>query len=559
MKSILSIVSIIVIFISCKRDKEVKAIEEVRVLQPEVVWKAYDETTDLEATQNLEKKRMHLKLINSRIRDKNDIWNHLNEELKYFSEEDHMRMKALILEKDIPSIQQSIQEGKLSYEDLVKFYIYRIRKFESDNNLSLNSVISLNPKVIAQARHLDSLGPSGVDINSIYGMPILVKDNIGVKDMPTTAGAVVFKDNITENAFIISKLKDKNALILGKSNLSEWAYFFCEGCPVGYSAIGGQTLNPYGRLIFETGGSSSGSGVAVAANFCVAAIGTETSGSILSPSSQNSVVGLKPTIGVLSRSGIVPISSTLDTPGPMTKSSMDAAILFSAMLGKDVMDPSSILMGGDFISATTQGTITKMKFGVIKELLVDSLYANAVEQIKNNGGVIIEISPKDEELSGFLQVLNFDMKRDLPKYIKKYANTIKEIKTVEDIVSYNLLDTINRMPYGQGLLEGIVKDETSLREMVQIKEDLQTKARAYFDTSMKQYNLHAILSINNYHAGYAAMAKYPALTVPMGYDTDGEPKGLTFITKPFSEALLLKLGYAYEQISNKRKAPEKYR
>ena len=148
--------------------------------------------------------------------------------------------------------------------------------------------------------------------------------------MPTTTGAFALENNKnTEDAFIVTKLKENGALILGKANLSEWAYYFCSGCPVGYSAIGGQTLNPYGRKIFETGGSSSGSGVTVAANFAVAAVGTETSGSILSPSSQNSVVGLKPTIGLLSRTGIVPISSTLDTPGPLTKSVTDNAIFLS--------------------------------------------------------------------------------------------------------------------------------------------------------------------------------------------------------------------------------------
>ena len=153
----------------------------------------------------------------------------------------------------------------------------------------------------------------------MYGMPVLIKDNINTSGMPTTAGAIALLENEnTEDAFIIKKLKEAGALILGKSNLSEWAYYFCGTCPVGYSATGGQTLNPYGRAIFESGGSSSGSGASVAANYAVAAVGTETSGSITSPSSQNSVVGLKPTIGLLSRTGIVPISTTLDTPGPMT-------------------------------------------------------------------------------------------------------------------------------------------------------------------------------------------------------------------------------------------------
>lgn len=555
MKSILFVFSVLVIFVSCKQDKE---IEKVKVLQPEVVWEAYDETEDIAATQDHKLDRMHLKLINSKVRDKNDIWNDLEKELIYFSEDDHTRIKELVLENNIPSIQQRIIDGKLSYEDLVKFYIYRIRKFESDNKLSLNSVISLNPEVIKQARRLDSIGVSRININSIYGMPILVKDNIGVKNMTTTAGAIALIDNTTENAFIINKLRNKNALILGKSNLSEWAYFLCDGCPLGYSAIGGQTLNPYGRLIFETGGSSSGGGVAVAANFCVAAIGTETSGSILSPSSQNSVVGLKPTTGVLSRSGIIPLSSTLDTPGPMAKNVVDAAILFNAMVGKDVMDETSVMVGGDFVAATVKGSITNKKFGVIKEFLTDSLYAKAVEKIKKAGGKIIEISPEEVPLKGFLRVLHWDMKKDLPKYFQAYASDKKTIKTVKNVISFNLVDSLNRIPYGQKIFEAVAQDNTSLREMVDIKKELQTIARAYFDIPMKKHGLQAILSINNNHAGYAAMAKYPALTVPMGYTEDGEPKGLTFISKSFSETLLLQLGYAYEQVSKERKAPEKY-
>ena len=186
----------------------------------------------------------------------------------------------------------------LSYEKLTLFYLYRIRKLESDPNTTLHAILALNPKNrTSQSQR-----------SFIFGMPILLKDNINTQDMPTTILHVPDND-----AYIVSQLQAKGALILGKVNLSEWAYYFCDGCPLGYSAVGGQTLNPYGRKVFESGGSSSGSGVAVAANYAVAAIGSETSGSILSPSGHNAVVGCKPTIGLVSRTGIVPISSTLDT------------------------------------------------------------------------------------------------------------------------------------------------------------------------------------------------------------------------------------------------------
>ncbi|WP_299437682.1 amidase family protein [uncultured Aquimarina sp.] len=554
MKSLLYVFITLLFFVSCKKEKE-KLEKEV---QPKVVWQSYNENEDLTATKKLEQDRMHLKLVNSKVLDKNDIWRSLESELDYFSEEDYNRLKQFIIEKDIPSIQQNIRDGDLSYEDLTKFYVYRIRKYESDNSLSLNSVISLNSNAVEQARALDKVDKNTVDVNSVFGMPIMLKDNIGTEDMLTTAGAIALQENKTSNAFITKRLIDQNAIILGKANLSEWAYFLCIGCPVGYSAIGGQTLNPYGRMVFETGGSSSGSGATVAANFCVAAVGTETSGSILSPSSQNSVVGLKPTIGVLSRSGIVPISSTLDTPGPMTKTVIDNAILLNAMIGKDPNDSASVSTEKDFVSSVNNSTLQGKRFGVIKDLLKDSIYNIAIEKVEIAGGIIIEVEPEQTQLPGFLSILNIDMKNDLPKYINSYASKNVVVKTIEDAVAFNLQDTLIRIPYGQGVFEGIIQDSTTIEGLEKIKKNLKTIARNYFDIHMDKHNLDAVLSINNYHAGYAAVAKYPALTVPMGYTDKGEPKGLTFIAEPFSEAKLLQLGIAYELISKERKAPMIY-
>ncbi|WP_299315432.1 amidase family protein [uncultured Aquimarina sp.] len=554
MRKLIYIFISLLIFSSCKKEKE----EQQEGIQSKVVWESYDEIEDLESTKKLDQERMHLKLVNSKVLDKNDIWRPLESELDYFSAEDYNKLKKFVLEKDIPAIQQSVKKGELSYEELVKFYIYRIRKYESDNSLSLNAVISLNPKVVEQARVLDKVDKNTIDVNSVFGMPILLKDNIGTEYMKTTAGAVALQDNKTGDAFIAKRLLEQDALILGKANLSEWAYFLCIGCPVGYSAIGGQTLNPYGRMVFESGGSSSGSGVAVAANFCIAAVGTETSGSILSPSSQNSVVGLKPTIGLLSRSGIVPISSTLDTPGPMTKSVIDNAILLNAMIGKDPEDATSVYTETDFIISIKDSIIEGKRFGVIKSLLQDSVYARAIDKIKNAGGEIVEVEPEQTSLPGFLSILNIDMKNDLPNYINLYASDNVNIKTIEDVIAFNLQDTLVRIPYGQGIFEGIVKDSTTPEDLEKIKEDLKVTARKYFDSQIDKHNLDVVLSINNYHAGYAAVAKYPALTVPMGYTNKGEPKGLTFIGKPFSEAKLLQLGLWYESISKERKIPVNY-
>ncbi|WP_103070740.1 amidase family protein [Aquimarina sediminis] len=558
MRKTLSLLVLIFLFISCKKQKETHTNQNSEI-QPKVVWQPYDETEDLAATQRLENTRMHLKLVNSKVLDKNSIWKALETELRFFSEENYNELKDLILEQNIPTIQQNIKDGKLTYEELTLFYIYRIRKYESDNSLSLNSVISLNPKVVEQARVLDKIDKKNINIYSVYGMPVLLKDNIGTEWMNTTAGAIALEDNNAKNAFITEQLLNKKALILGKANLSEWAYFLCSGCPVGYSAIGGQTLNPYGRMIFETGGSSSGSGVTVAVNFCVASIGTETSGSILSPSSQNSVVGLKPTIGVLSRTGIVPISSTLDTPGPMTKNVIDNAILLDAIIGVDKNDSVSVAVQENFVTELKKGSLKEKRFGVIKGLLEDSVYKIAVEKISKSGGVIVEIEPEQEQLPGFLNILNIDMRNDLPDYINTQAGNDVTIKGIEDVIAFNLEDTLIRIPYGQQLFHGIVSDSTSAKELNVIKENLKVIARKYFDSYLDNLQLDAVLSINNYHAGYAAVAKYPAITVPMGYTEQGEPRGLTFIAKPFSESKLLQLAYAYEKATKERKIPTLYK
>ncbi|MDG1321035.1 MAG: amidase family protein, partial [Polaribacter sp.] len=448
--------------------------------------------------------------------------------------------------------------GKLTYEKLTLFYLYRIRKFESDSTLSLNSIISLNPKVLAQAREKDKNNVSDLffDIR-MYGMPILLKDNINTKDMATTAGAVALQYNDTQkDAFIVEKLKQNGALILGKVNLSEWAYFFCSGCPLGYSAMGGQTLNPYGRAVFETGGSSAGSGVAVAANFAVAAVGTETSGSITSPSSLNSVVGLKPTVGVLSRTGIVPISSTLDTPGPMTKNITDNYILLKAMLGKDITDAASISYELD-AELEMDAPLKGKRVGVLKSLLTDSIYAETMGTLRKAGAELITISPPEVSFAGFITLLNIEMKHDFPTYLTAHASTSVKINSIQSVLDFNRKDSLLRAPYGQQLFEGIVNDTTTLAELEVIKQRLQLEGATYF-SALNTENLEAVLSINNYHSGMAAMANHPTLTVPMGYKESGEPISLTFIGKPFTELKLLALGSAFEQLTKTRKMPKKY-
>jgi amidase len=500
------------------------------------------------------------KVLDSKYIQNSELWKPFDESLKDFTENQYNSLKPLVLEQDIPTLQKHIRDGKLTYENLTKFYLYRIRKFDRENDLSLNSVIALNPNVINEAKQKDIEFKNKMLKQPIFGMPVLLKDNIDASSMATTAGSVTLQHNNAQDAFIVKQLKSQGALILGKANLSEWAYFFCNDCPSGYSAIGGQTLNPYGRKIMDTGGSSSGSGVAASSNFCAAAVGSETAGSILSPSSQNSVVGLKPTIGLLSRSGIVPISSTLDTPGPITKNVTDNAIMLDAMFGYDASDSKAIeFKRKDTYYKTLKDTDLKGKrFGAFKHLMKDTLYLNAISVLKQQGAEIVEIDEEKVELPDFIRLLNLDMKKDLPLYLSTYADATLKIKSVEDVIAFNKKDSLNSMPYGQSLLEGVAADNATNEKFEQIKTTLKTNGKMYFDVPMKTNNLDAVLSINNYQAGEAAVAEYPAITVPMGYTSKGVPEGLTFISKPLSENLLLNWAFVYEQASKMRKAPKNY-
>ncbi len=542
MKKTLVLLAAVALF-SCKNDK------------PDNLAETAEVESDSTNIEEIEFKQVDSKMINN-----DSLWKPFEADLSEFSTEVYEEVKALVFEKSIPEIQEAIADDKLTYEELAVFYLTRIREYDRENELSLNSVISLNPNLIKEAREKDEQKGQVSNHHPIYGIPVLLKDNINTVAVPTTAGSVALKDNKTGDAFIAERLKENGALILGKANLSEWANFFCEGCPNGFSTMGGQTLNPYGRKIHDTGGSSSGSGVAVAANLAPVAVGSETSGSILSPSSSNSVVGLKPTIGVLSRGGIIPISSTLDTPGPITRSVIDNAILLDAMTGVDKADPASVSAGKQntvYYANLEKGNLKGKRFGAIKSLMEDTLYIRAINDLKNAGAEIVEFEAEEIDLPNFLRLLNLDMKKDLPAYLKNYGGDVA-YKNVQDVVAYNEKDSLNRAPYGQALFFGIINDSATEKEFADIKDTLKNNGTRFFEKPMQEHNLDAVLSINNYHAGYAAVAKYPAITVPMGYTAENRPKGLTFIGKPFSEEQLLQFAYIFENTTKRRKTPENY-
>jgi amidase len=522
-------------------------------MSPEFEWPVYDESQWLLTSEKHDNPRMHYKRIQSEFLDRPAILEGIMNQIEDFSAEDYESLKGLILDKNIRDIQAAIDEKKLNYETLTKWYLYRIATIETDSFLSLNTIISINPMAVEEARKFDK-GPRGK--HPIYGMPVLLKDNINTKDMPTTAGAYVLKDNYTEDAELVKNLKNNGAIILAKVNLSEWAYYFCAGCPVGYSAVGGQTLNPYGRMIFETGGSSSGSATAVAANFGVAAVGTETSGSILSPSSQNSIVGLKPTVGLVSGLGIVPISKTLDTAGPMTRSVEDNLILLTAMADQN---HEKLELPEDWNQWKTKNLGENFSIGVFRDYLEnDSLYAAASDLLSKLGIETVEVNSPVFDYAGFLSLLNIDMKFALPQYLESHAGPEVEVRNLKDIMEYNSKDSLSFMPYNQGRFDGIIADTTDQVAFEKIKEDLMMRGKSYFENLMSENGIDIIASINNYHAGQAAVARYPAITVPMGYREDGEPAGITFIAPSGNEMLLYNIAAKFELLSQLRKCPPNY-
>jgi amidase len=508
------------------------------------------------ASAQSQQEEMEFKVLDSKYITKDQIFKPVKEQLNAFDKV--QKMNGLVLAKNIPELQQSVLKGDFSYRDLTLFYLSRIYKYDRENPKSLNSVISINPQAIQQAEKADELLKSWSDAQkknlpyTVIGIPILLKDNIDVAGMITTGGAAVMMDNlVSKNAILVDQLLNENAVILGKANLSEWAYYFCGTCPSGYSAVGGQTLNPYGRKVIDTGGSSSGSAVAIAAQFAVAAIGTETAGSIISPASQNSLVGVKPGSGNTDP-GIIPISSYLDKAGPITRTIIDNAIVSLATTGKGFFEDVEQL------KQLSNQTVKDQRIGVYKKYLTNELYSNAIELMRENGAVIIELDDKEMNLPGFLSILNADMQKDLPVYFKNRAAKKYSTWDVSTVMIENRKDSLKMMPYGQRLFSNVANDTTSVENLMAIKTSLKEKALAYYQDDIEKYDLDALVSINNYDAAIAAVAKTTLLTVPMGYNEQGVPAGLTFISITGSEYKAYTIAAAYESLAKIRKSPAGY-
>ena len=509
-------------------------------------WENYDESEEIKTNASIENKRLQFKRIQSISNDKNQLINGFEREIFNFLENEYDLTKELVHEKSIPEIQQSVIDGKLTYYKLSLFYLTRIYLIEFDKESYLNSIISINKNILREAKNKDKI--KNTNIYSLHGIPILLKDNIGFKGLPTTAGAHSLKNNFTDDASIVKQLKDSGALILGKTNLSEWANYFCYGCPNGYSAMGGQTLHPYGRKILDTGGSSSGSGVSTTSNLAAASLGSETSGSILSPSSANSLVGMKPTIGNVSRAGIVPISSTLDTAGPMTKFVIDNILIYNAINDFDPLDDYSVENYDIKIKEVVENKLEEYTIGYYKSFYErDSLYKNAIDFLIEDGVKLQAIDAPQIRLEGFAKILDEDMRYDLRSYLFFYGSKNLKVEDISSIIKYNEMDSVERAPYGQGIFKKIIQDTMTINDFEDLKFELMNKGNEFFDIPMNKYNLDAVLSINNYHAGYAAMAHNPCLTVPMKLRENNEPAGLTIIGKSFQEQKLYEIGYFFEK------------
>ena len=482
----------------------------------------------------------------------------------------------------IDALQQKMKSGEYTSRSITEMYLKRINDVDK-NGHSVNAVIELNPDALSIADNMDNERKAGKVRGPLHGIPVLIKDNIDTGDkMMTTAGALALEGNkASKDAFIIKQLREAGAVLLGKTNLSEWANFRSSRSTSGWSSRGGQTKNPV-MLDRNPCGSSSGSGAAVAANFCAVAIGTETDGSVIAPSSFCGIVGIKPTVGLLSRSGIIPISKTQDTAGPMARTVRDAAILLSALTGVDPDDPVTNESNGkaqkDYTQFLDANGLKGKRIGVEKAFTeghedVVGLYKQAIDVLKKQGATIVEVEllkAVKEAGSGEFTVLQYEFKDGVNKYLST-ANA--KVKTLADVIAFNKQNEAKAMPYfKQETLESSnAKGDPSSKEYLDALRNT-TSSRKIIDDMMHKNKLDAIAGTSiglpccidlingDYDTGFyfcppAAMAGYPHITVPMG-TVHELPVGFSFIARAYKEDEIIKLGYAFEQATKKRAAPK---
>ncbi len=482
----------------------------------------------------------------------------------------------------IDALQQKMKSGVYTSRMITEWYIKRIHDIDK-NGPALNAVLELNPDALLIADKMDIERKSGNLRGPLHGIPVLIKDNINTGDkMMTTAGSLAMAGNIAgKDAFIIKQLREAGAVLLGKTNLSEWANFRSTRSTSGWSSRGKQTKNPC-VLDRNPCGSSSGAGAAIAANLCVVAIGSETDGSITAPSSFCGIVGIKPTVGLLSRSGIIPISKTQDTAGPMARTVKDVALLLGVLTGIDIDDTVTSESNGkalkDYTKSLNVNSLRGKRIGIEQSFLkghegIVALYKEAIEVLKKQGAVIVEVDflkPTAEFSDAELLVLKYEFKDGLNKYLK---NANAKVKSLADVIEYNKQNEAKAMPYfKQEILE-----DSNTKGGLDSKEYTSALAktlssRKIIDDLMQKNQLDAIagttiglaccidLINGDYDTGFyfgspAAMAGYPHITVPMG-KVHELPVGLSFMSGAYKEEEIINLAYAYEQATKKREAPK---
>ncbi|WP_211746256.1 amidase family protein [Paenibacillus sp. Marseille-Q4541] len=482
-----------------------------------------------------------------------------------------------LIEIDIVSLQMAMESGALSSEDCVRWYLDRIEQF----NPKLKAVLEVNPDAIAIAKALDAERRERGSRGPLHGIPILLKDNIDTDDrMHTSAGSIALaKHHAPADSAVSAQLRAAGTIFLGKANMTEWANFMSSSMWAGYSSRGGLTLNPYGPGELFVGGSSSGSGAAVAANLCTAAIGTETSGSIISPSSQNALVGIKPTIGLISRTGIIPITHSQDSAGPMTRTVRDAAILLGAMTAADPEDEATQEQGRkaytDYTAFLDANGLQGARIGVPRhyyEELGDArmvIIERAITLCRERGAIVVDpVSLPCENAKWDWDVMRFEFKKGLNHYLAK-AGPGASIRTLDELIAYNEANRDVALKYGQDTL--IWSNETSgtLTEPEyadSLRLNREVSRDQGIDYAIRVYQLDALLFLGNEEGlDLSARAGYPVITVPGGYAETGiiaeggyttkGPQGITFVGTAYSEPTLFRLAYAYEQASKYRFAP----
>ena len=494
----------------------------------------------------------------------------------------HGAAGANILDAGVQEQQVQMAAGKLSAKSLVQQYLARIAAIDKAGP-RINAVIELNPDALAIAEELDRERKAGKLRGPLHGIPVLIKDNIATSDkMSTTAGSLALAGvRASKDAFVAQKLRQAGAVIIGKTNLSEWANMRSTHSVSGWSGRGGQTRNPY-ALDRNTSGSSSGSGAAIAAGLATLAIGTETDGSIVSPASTCGIVGIKPTLGLVSRSGIIPIAHSQDTAGPMTRTVSDSALLLGAIAGADAGDAATKDSQGkssDYAAALRPDGLRGKRIGVARNFFgsspaIDALIEKELAILKAQGATLVDVQVPNVDKYGDseLEVLLAEFRPDLEAWLRDYAPHAP-VKSMADVIAFNEKNAGRELQhFGQEhLVAALAKpglDDKAYREA--LANNHRYAREEGIDKVLKDEKLDALVAptggtawltdyINGDHYGGsfsspAAVAGYPHITVPAGY-VQGLPVGISFVGTAWTEASLIGMAYAYEQASRRRRAP----